>query len=70
MYTLDPEVRLCDNICEVWTNAYFQVYVVTFNVELEYTNFAFCQESKLASVANYRHFPHGNQPGKIIELRD
>lgn len=40
------------------------------NVDLEYANSYFCQESKLARVPDSQHFPHGNQPGKMIEMRN
>lgn len=54
---LDLVVCFCDNVCGVGTNAYFHIYVVILNVELEYTNFNFCQDSKLARVPDYQYFP-------------
>lgn len=49
---------------------HIQVYVVMLSVELEYTHFYFCQESKLASVPGYHPFPLENQPGKMLEVRE
>lgn len=50
---------------------HIQVSVIMFSVELEYTNFDFCQESKLASVPGYYHIPLGiNLGGKMLEVRE